>query len=67
VTKNKHLISGHSLAQRLDDPALRIVDATVLGSYDGDTGEYNFQDGEQLTLSLGAVLAEPLPQASPQS
>lgn len=48
MTKNNHLISAESLAQRLDDPALRIIDATVVGSYNGDTGEYNFQTGRAM-------------------
>jgi thiosulfate/3-mercaptopyruvate sulfurtransferase len=48
VTKNNHLISADSLAQRLDDPDLRIIDATVVGSYNGDTGEYNFQSGREM-------------------
>jgi thiosulfate/3-mercaptopyruvate sulfurtransferase len=45
VTENKHLISADSLAQRLDDPTLRIIDTTVVGTYNGETGEIDFQSG----------------------
>jgi thiosulfate/3-mercaptopyruvate sulfurtransferase len=51
VTENrqdKYLISADSLAQRLDDPALRIFDATAVGSYNGDTGEYDFRSGRAM-------------------
>jgi thiosulfate/3-mercaptopyruvate sulfurtransferase len=48
MTENNHLISADSLAQGLDDPALRIFDTTVVGSYNGDTGEYNFQSGRAM-------------------
>jgi thiosulfate/3-mercaptopyruvate sulfurtransferase len=46
--QNNHLISADSLAQRLDDPALRVLDATVVGSYDGATGEYDFKSGRAM-------------------
>lgn len=45
MTENKHLISAESLAQRLDDPNIRIIDATVVGTYNGETGEIDFQSG----------------------